>query len=205
MSEPQEESNDALLRAVVLAFTNFIPKPTEDQIHAFAGLLGFKFQEFETRMSEVLTPFLDDDVDFSRGIHKDTDVGLDHLDTPLETFLMAFYTLVPEPEDRQLLILGVLCNLDTEELEAKTYDVLNKLMENPAGHELDLHDIELDHHFEFDEDETDDPTSEDGELDGESDESDEGDGDDSDDSGTEADEGDETLKDADGDDLQLGI
>lgn len=157
-SEPQEESNDVALRAVILAFINFLPKPTEDQIHALAGLLDLKFQEFETRMQEVLAPYLEDGYSFKKGIPKEIDVeDLDQLDTPLDTFLMAFYMLVPEPTERQLLILGVLVNLSPEELEEHTFMIMNRLLEAyPQGEDVDIEDVELDDHFEFDEAEPDD-------------------------------------------------
>lgn len=152
MSEPKTEDNDTALKSVVLAFLNLIPNPTDDQTHALAGLLGFQFLEFEDRMREVLAPYLDEGEEFDDVDVEEIDLDLEKdLDDPLDTFLLAFYMLHPEPTEPQLMILSVLVNLTLEELEEHTYKVIHKLMEtHPQGDDTELHELELDTDFEND-------------------------------------------------------
>lgn len=152
MSEPNTEDDDTTLRNVVLAFLNLIPKPTDDQTHALAGLLGFEFLDFEDRMREVLAPYIEEDEDPNKVNVKKIDIEHEHdLDDPLDTFLLAFYMLVPEPTEQQLLILSVLVNLTLSELEEHTYTVIHKLMEeHPQGDDTDFDDLTLDVDFEND-------------------------------------------------------
>lgn len=193
MSEPTTE-DDETLKNVVLAFLKLIPKPTSDQTHALAGLLGFEFMEFEDRMREVLTPYIEDEeVDPLTVNVKKIDIEVDNeLDDPLETFLLAFYMLNPEPSEQQLLILSVLVDLTAEELEEKTYAVINKLMEaHPVGDDTDLNDPDAANDFEVED------------IEDFDDEEEEGSDEKTDDNDDADDKSEEAASDDDGDSIQL--
>lgn len=153
MSEPNE-ADDVALQTVVLAFLTLFPKPTDDQTHALAGLLGLDFLEFEDQVRHALTPYLAEDEDPAKVSHKDVDYEVDNeLDDPKDTFLLAFYMMHPEPTQEQLLILSVLADLTLEELEEHTYRVINLLLEtHPQGVDVDFDSLDLDTDFEGDED-----------------------------------------------------
>lgn len=152
MSEPNE--TNVALQNVILAFLKLFPKPTDDQTHALAGLLGLQFLDFEDQVRDALTPYLAEDEDPERVSHKDVDYEVDNeFDDPLDTFLLAFYMMHSEPTQEQLHILSVLVDLTFEELEEHTVKVINMLLEtHPQGTDTDFDELELDTDFEGDDD-----------------------------------------------------
>jgi hypothetical protein len=113
------QADDLALQNVLLAFAAIFPEPTDDQTHALAGLLGFEKQELITLAQKILAPFLDgDDQSDSR-----------QTSDPIETFLLAYYLINPEPSEEQLEVLALLLELTLEELESQTYSAITKLTE----------------------------------------------------------------------------
>jgi hypothetical protein len=156
MSEPiPPPEGDMALNGVILAFINLFPSPTDDQTHALAGLLGFNFQEFEDKVRVILAPILDKDGD------DDLDDTIEVIDSadPVDVFLLAFYLLQPEPTEDQLVTLAILLSMTLDELEKRTYDVINKLME--AQPQIDgtteLEDVDLTDEFNADDQDPDEP------------------------------------------------
>jgi hypothetical protein len=113
------QADDLALQNVLLAFAAIFPEPTDDQTHALAGLLGFDKQELVSLAQKILAPFLNGDD------QSDTLQASD----PIETFLLAFYLVNPEPSEEQLEVLALLTELSLEELESKTYSAITKLTE----------------------------------------------------------------------------
>jgi hypothetical protein len=163
MSDPTPpfpmEDNEALQSAVI-AFTDLFPTPTSDQTHVLAGLLGYEPDTFLPVMQKLLAPLLS----------ADDDQVLDELDAddegdPLDIFLLSFYILNPEPTEEQLNALAILVGLTLEELEERTYSVMNQLMETTPDDDADLNTLELDDNFVADEDQDDDDVLTDGDND----------------------------------------
>jgi hypothetical protein len=116
---PPSQADDLTLQNVLLAFAALFPEPTEDQTHALAGLLGFDKDELVSLAQKILAPFLNDD-DQSAPQPEDD---------PVDTFLLAFYLVNPEPTEEQLEVLALLSELTLEELESRTYSAILKLTE----------------------------------------------------------------------------
>lgn len=113
------QADDLALQNVLLAFAALFPEPTDDQTHALAGLLGFDKQELIDLAQKILAPIL----------NGDDQTAPAETDEPLETFLLAYYLINPEPSADQLEVLALLTELTLEELESRTYNAITKLTE----------------------------------------------------------------------------
>jgi hypothetical protein len=113
------QADDLTLQNVLLAFAAIFPEPTDDQTHALAGLLGYEKQEFLDLARKILAPLLNGDDESTPQANDD----------PIETFLLAFYLINPEPSEEQLEVLALLMELTLEELESRTYSAIVKLTE----------------------------------------------------------------------------
>lgn len=151
MSDPiPPPEDDAALQNAALAFINLFPSPTDDQVRAFAGLLGYEFSDFEAKMTALIAPLLDEEDDEQE---HDIDMEADEAN-PLDAFLLSFYIIHPEPTADQLTILAALLGVTLEELETETYRVINDL-EADSQDDTDVDtDTDLDSDFDGDDDET---------------------------------------------------
>lgn len=142
------QADDLALQNVLLAFAAIFPEPTDDQTHALAGLLGFDKQELVELAHKILAPFINGDDQSAPAETND----------PIETFLLAFYLINPEPTEEQLEVLALLMELTLEELESRTYSAITKLTEaQPTDGVSNLNTLDADFIGDDEEDEDFDP------------------------------------------------
>lgn len=123
------------LRTVVIAFLSVVPEPTDEQLHAFAELLGIPYQTFE---NEVFTMFSDAVEDPELDTDEDVeDVVTDDMDM----FLVSFFTYNHSPSEEQIHHLAGLLGITPEELEERVYRMLQGLeFEDQVEDEEDVHE-----------------------------------------------------------------
>lgn len=149
---PLSQADDTALQNVLLAFAALFPEPTDDQTHALAGLLGFDKQELIDLAQKILAPL----------IHDGDDLSAQQTQDPVDTFLLAFYLINPEPTEEQLEVLALLSELTLEELESRTYSAITKLTEaQPTDGVSNLNSLDSD--FIADDDDLDDDPLQDSE------------------------------------------
>ncbi len=149
---PLSQADDTALQNVLLAFAALFPEPTDDQTHALAGLLGFDKQELIDLAQKILAPL----------IHDGDDLSAQQTQDPVDTFLLAFYLINPEPTEEQLEVLALLSELTLEELESRTSSAITKLTEaQPTDGVSNLNSLDSD--FIADDDDLDDDPLQDSE------------------------------------------
>lgn len=120
-----DDSTTALAN-VCLAFVN-LPNIDSSKVHALAELLGYtEASAFEADLSPVLASLLDGDDD-----QQDTHYNPDQEETdPLDTFLLAFYILVPDTTEETLAQLSSLLDLTPTEVALRTLTVIKNLSDD---------------------------------------------------------------------------
>lgn len=187
--EPSEQDEDDdeqfTLEDVIKCFLRANPTPTDEQVHAFAGLMDMSYEEFESQVykkfgeavkqstsigpSEELDETDETSTDDS-GDGPDLDLedreleADDELDVQdeIEMFVVAYMLYNPEPTDEQIHTLAFVVDITKEELEARIYRML--------GSFLKVDDEALDDDEDDDEDASNEDSEEDlDEVDSESD------------------------------------
>jgi len=180
--EPIDEDDEAFtLEDVIKCFLRANPNPTDEQVHAFAELMGLSYEEFEAevfkKFGEVIrqavsigpsedeedAPIEGDETDLEdeelSDPEDDTELQVDdELDVQddIDMFVVAYMLFNAQPTDEQIHQLAFVVDLTKEEMEQRIYRMLGKFLQMEGDAEDDDEDGEATDEDEGEEDGADD-------------------------------------------------
>lgn len=118
------------LNDIISAFLRVVPKPSDQQVHQLATIVGLPYEEFEEIIfrifSDEVTEALDrEDVDSTGELLEEVQEMAD--DDPVTEFMILYLIHNPSPSDSQVHSLADMLGVTPEELEERLYSLLAEL------------------------------------------------------------------------------
>jgi hypothetical protein len=125
-SNEDPADDGASLEAIIQAYLDVNPTPSDEQIHHLAAMLGMTPESFEEVIYKMFGQYVSDDMPAIN----DALTGLSMRDAPedpIEELLVKFFVAHPEPSDEQIHHLAALIGFTPETLEERLYSMLSDL------------------------------------------------------------------------------